>query len=202
VFDSAAVTALLGLLFTAVLIAASWRALGRARAAIISPLVVMPCLIIVAVTMLVPRIYGSLSIKPLTVQIDAALQPGEDLILFHADRQYTPVFYNEGRVEFYRGNPALQGRARRDELDDETATQLIKALQHEQREGETSAILIALPGRRDDLQNDPRFQIEPVGEYEKLAALRVRLNSATAGAGESRQSSNPHADAAHDESGA
>jgi 4-amino-4-deoxy-L-arabinose transferase-like glycosyltransferase len=178
VLDSAAVTALLGLLCTAVVIAAIWRTLGRARAAVASPLAVMPCIILVAVTVLLPRVYGSLSIKPLALQIDAALKPEEDLILFHADRQYTPVFYNEGRVEFYQGGPFIHGQPRPDELDDATATQLVEALKQEQREGESSAILIALPGRREDLQQDPRFQTEPVGQHGQVAALRVRLNPA------------------------
>jgi hypothetical protein len=130
-------------------------------------------------TVLLPRIYESLSIKPLTLQIDDALQPEEDLILFHNDRQYTPVFYNEGRVEFYQGGPLMQGQPRPDKLDEETAAQLIEALKREQREGQPSAIVIALPGRRNDLQRDPRFHTEPVGQQDKVAALRVRLNATT-----------------------
>jgi hypothetical protein len=66
---------------------------------------------------------------------------------------------------------------------------LVKALQHEQSVGESSAILIALPGRLNDLQSDPRFRTEPVGQHGNLAALRVRLNPAAVGADESRQSS-------------
>jgi 4-amino-4-deoxy-L-arabinose transferase-like glycosyltransferase len=178
VLSSGAIPALLGLVCTAVLIAVNWKALGKARAAVVSPLVVMPCIIFVAVTVLLPRVYPSLSIKPLTQQIDAALKPEEDLILFHADRQYTPVFYNEGRVEFYPGGPVVEGQLRPDELDAETAAQLVHALKQEQSEGESSAILIALPGRRHDLQRDPRFQTEPVGQHGQLAALRVSLKSA------------------------
>jgi hypothetical protein len=179
VLESGALTALLGLVLVAVLIAASWRILGKSRAAIVSPLAVMPCIILVAMTVLLPRIYESLSIKPLTLQIDDALQPEEDLILFHNDRQYTPVFYNEGRVEFYQGGPLMQGQPRPDKLDEETAAQLIEALKREQREGQPSAIVIALPGRRNDLQRDPRFHTEPVGQQDKVAALRVRLNATT-----------------------
>jgi hypothetical protein len=126
------------------------------------------------------------------LQIDAALKPEEDLILFHADRQYTPVFYNEGRVEFYQGGPFFHGQRRPDELDAQTATQLVEALKQEQREGESSAILLALPGRRSDLQQDPRFQTEPVGQHGQLAALRVRLNPAAVQSREKGQSAQAH----------
>jgi 4-amino-4-deoxy-L-arabinose transferase-like glycosyltransferase len=178
VLNSSAVTALLGLLGAASLIAANWRTLGKARAAVASPLAVMPCIMLVAVTFLFPRVYQSLSLKPLSLQIAAALKPEEDIILFHTDRQYAPVFYNEGRVEFYKGSQILHGMARGDELDVETAAQLVQALKYEQTEGELSAILITSPGRRDDLQRDPRFQTERVGQHGKIAALRVRLNPA------------------------
>ncbi|HEX8235045.1 MAG TPA: glycosyltransferase family 39 protein [Abditibacteriaceae bacterium] len=179
VLDSGTVTALLGLLCTGGLIAATWTIVGKARAAVISPVAIMPCIILVAVTVLFPRVYQSLSLKPLSLQIAAALKPQEEIILFHTDRQYAPVFYNEGRVKFYKGSRILHGMARGDELDVEIAAQLIEALKYEQSEGKSSVILITSPGRRNDLQRDPRFQTEMVGQYGRIAALRVSLNSAT-----------------------
>jgi 4-amino-4-deoxy-L-arabinose transferase-like glycosyltransferase len=178
VFDSAAVTALLGLLFTGVIIVANWRAVGRARAAIISPLLVMPCLIIVAVTVLLPRIYGSLSIKPLTVQIDAALSPRKTSSCSTPTGSIRRCFTTRAvssstRAALFTG-PA---RARRTRCPNGHATGGGAETGATRRRIERDSH--RLPGRRNDLQQDPRFQTEPVGQHGQLAALRVRLNPAT-----------------------
>jgi hypothetical protein len=180
VLDSA-VAAFAGLILAVVVIAIAWRTMGKSRAAVLSPVIVTACLVAGITLFVFPRIHDDekVGVKPLALQIAQLLKPNEDIVLFHRDRIYAPVFYNAGRVEFYQGGRIVQGVAHGEQFDVETATQLIQALKHEQSEGESSAILIATRGRREVLQRDARFVTQAVAQQGKYAALRVSLRPGT-----------------------
>jgi hypothetical protein len=109
-------------MLAAVIIAVKLAQCGPDARGVASPLAAMPCINIVAVTVLLPlRPYGSLSIHASCIAIDAALKPEEDLSLFPPTGSIRRVFYNEGRVEFLPGRPVFHGQRCPEDLDAQTA---------------------------------------------------------------------------------
>lgn len=82
------------------------------------------------------------------------------------------VFYDKGRL--------LQGIAKGDELDAETPADLLLALRREQREGESSLIVLTKSRQHSELQRDTRFHTQVIGQQDDMMALRIALRAQSA----------------------
>jgi 4-amino-4-deoxy-L-arabinose transferase-like glycosyltransferase len=114
-----------------------------------------------SVILLLPHLSQTLSYKSLSLQAANSLAPGER-VAFFLMKEFSPVFYGEGRVVCGVGNGTL--------LNDLHPDALARVL-----ERETSLIVFTEKRWLSRLEEDGRFAIETVGEQRKAVAVRLSL---------------------------
>jgi hypothetical protein len=119
------------------------------------------CVVVGATTLLFPRVNDVWSLRALSLEAAAALEPGER-IGFFIYKEFAPTFYAEGRVACGYGDGTILNALKQDKL--------AAAL-----ESESSMVIITLSRWQDDLEQDPRFLMEFIGSQGDALAFRVRL---------------------------
>ncbi len=143
------------------LIAAAMLVSARRRAFVVGTTVVISSLIFSSSILLFPALENELSLKSLSLQAAAALQPGEK-IAFYVKKEFAPVFYAEGRVVCGVGDDNV--------LNALDPTLLAEALQVH------PGLIVITPTRWViDLKNDKRFETELIGTQDDINAIRLRL---------------------------
>ena len=117
--------------------------------------------ILAAVILLFPTLHDEVSLKSLSLEAAAALNPGEK-IGFYLKKEFAPVFYAEGRVLCETGRGGTFYALHQNMLAD--------AL-----ESETSLIVITDSKWREGLERDSRFTTEFIAAQGESLALRVAL---------------------------
>jgi 4-amino-4-deoxy-L-arabinose transferase-like glycosyltransferase len=135
----------------------------KRQAFAISAAAVVLSLVISAAILLLPKLSDELTLKTLSLEVAAALKPGER-IAFFIKKEFAPVFYSEGRVVCGVGDNDILNALSQDVLE--------SAL-----ENEPSLIVITTSNWRKGLENDQRFFTELIATQGNALAFRVSLNS-------------------------
>ena len=155
----------------------------RKRAIIIAN-VTMASVVLAAVVLLFPHMSSNLSRKELSVAAFNALKPGENLVYYQKEKEYSPVFYARGRVIFYQQvndankkpipskstllpkNTLTPG----DEIDALTPDELKLAINQSPTK---SVIVITKPEAAIELASAPHLHTTLIYKQGKVMALRV-----------------------------
>ncbi|HXG64999.1 MAG TPA: glycosyltransferase family 39 protein [Blastocatellia bacterium] len=123
------------------------------------PVAVMSLVAGIAI-LLFPTFNETLSLKSLSLQAAAALQPGER-ITFYVLKEFAPVFYAEGRV-----------------VCDTEANEVLNALDKEKLvtalETHPGLIVISKKRWQGDVLTDPRFDARVIATQRDVSAIHVR----------------------------
>jgi 4-amino-4-deoxy-L-arabinose transferase-like glycosyltransferase len=133
-----------------------------ARMLVIGTAAVMLSIVMGAMVILPEYLDERVSLKALSLEVAAALEPGEK-VAFYLDKEYAPVFYCQGRI--------VCGVGQGDVLNAYSVDELASAL-----ENEVSLIVFTLSRWEDDLCHGERFQTELIGRQGETVAFRVRLH--------------------------
>ena len=121
-------------------------------------------------TVLLVKIGDSLGAKKYSVEVANALRPGESILFYKRKKQYSHVFYSNGRVAFYKDGRPIQGMSTGDEVGIESPEELRIALSDK-----PSFVLVTAREQEAELIADPRFETRAVAREDDLVALRVSL---------------------------
>ncbi|HEX8551645.1 MAG TPA: hypothetical protein VF681_08825 [Abditibacteriaceae bacterium] len=102
-------------------------AMGKVRGAIVAPVAAVLCFVVAAVAML-PAISAGMGKKEFALEVVAQLRPEENLVYYKLKKQYTDMFYSNGRVAFYREGRLIETISGGDDLDIENHRQFKTAL--------------------------------------------------------------------------
>jgi 4-amino-4-deoxy-L-arabinose transferase-like glycosyltransferase len=129
-------------------------ALGCVAAAVFS-------VIIGGASLLFPQLNNEISLKRLSLEAAAALRPDEK-IGFYILKEFSPVFYAQGRVVCGMGEGDVLNALREDKL--------VAPL-----ELYPSLIFITRERWVEGLKKDPRFDVEYIAQQDEFYAFRVKL---------------------------
>lgn len=118
-------------------------------------------LVIVALTLLFPRLNDAISLKRLSVEAASVLRPDEK-IGYYILKEFAAVFYAQGRVVCGIGEGDILNALKEDKLV-------------EPLEAYESLIFITRDRWIDGLKNDGRFEVEFIAQQREFYAFRVRL---------------------------
>jgi 4-amino-4-deoxy-L-arabinose transferase-like glycosyltransferase len=116
-----------------------------------------------SVMILFPSLNDEVSLKTLSLRAYDALRPGER-ITFFVKKEFAPVFYAEGRVVCGVGEGTVLNALKEDILAELLMT-------------EPSLIVITVKNFEHGIRNDPRFNMEFIGQQGAALAFRVSLKS-------------------------
>lgn len=134
---------------------------ARKKRFIAAAAAVVASIVVSAAAMLFPALSYELSFKSLSLEAAAALRPNEKIAFFIL-KEFTPVFYAEGRVVCGFDSPSVLNALKQDVLAD--------ALRQEK-----SLIVITHSRWEDDLIEDQRFNVEFIAKQRDGLAFRVTL---------------------------
>ena len=121
-------------------------------------------------TLLLTKIGDSLGARQYSVAVANALRPGESILFYKRKKQYSHVFYSNGRVAFYKDGRPIQGMSTGDQVGIESAQELQTALS-----SKPSFVLVTAREQEAELIGDARFEVREVARQDDLVALRVSL---------------------------
>ena len=130
---------------------------------ILGPVVIATLSLILCAIPYLPEIGERASLKSLSLEAAAALEPGEK-IAFYLNKEYAPVFYAKGRVACGVGDKDVVNAYSPEEL----AAVLDK---------DPSVIVITYVWFEGHLTNNPMFVTQPLSSQGDVTSLRVRLNT-------------------------
>ena len=119
--------------------------------------------VIGSLILLLPHLSQTLSYKSLSLQAASRMTAGEK-VAFYLMKEFSPVFYGEGRVICGVGNGTLLNA-----LHADTLAQMLNR--------ESSIIVFTEKSRLIELEEDGRFTIEMIGEQRKAVAVRLDLKT-------------------------
>jgi 4-amino-4-deoxy-L-arabinose transferase-like glycosyltransferase len=120
-------------------------------------------IVIGGATLLFPKLNDEISLKKLSLDAASALRPDEK-IGFYILKEFSPVFYAEGRVVCGMGEGDVLNALREDKL--------VAPL-----ENYPSIIFITRERWIEGLRKDPRFDVEFIAQQDEFYAFRVQLKS-------------------------
>ena len=137
-----------------------------------------------AVVLLFSHLDPQISKKQVSVAAFQALQPGESLVFYRKEKEYSPVFYARGRVLFYRqvndkNKEPIPGQSTLlppgtlstgDEIDALSPDELMLAINQSPTH---SVIVITKPEAAVELASDKRLHTQLIYQQGKVMALRV-----------------------------
>jgi 4-amino-4-deoxy-L-arabinose transferase-like glycosyltransferase len=126
-------------------------------------------IVISGTSLLFPKLNDEISLKKLSLEAVAALRPDEK-IGFYILKEFSPVFYAEGRVVCGMGEGDVLNALREDKL--------VAPL-----ELYPSLIFITRERWVAGLMKDPRFDVEFIARQDEFYAFRVKLKSRGQGSG-------------------
>jgi 4-amino-4-deoxy-L-arabinose transferase-like glycosyltransferase len=136
-------------------------AFGRFRAFISATVIVVAVVVVGSVVMLFPRLGEQLSLKSLSLEVAKALRPGER-IAFFIMKEFSPVFYTEGRVVCGVGSGTLFNALHPDLLVG-------------QLEWQPSLVVFTTSNWLGGLEEDRRITVEPIATQRNAVAVRIKL---------------------------
>jgi hypothetical protein len=137
---------------------------AKRREAMASVAAVVMSLVVAGSALLFPRLNDEISLKRLSLEAAAALRVDEK-IGFYILKEFSPVFYAEGRVVCDVGEGDVLNALREDKL--------VQPL-----ELYPSLIFITRERWIEGLLKDPRFTVEFIAQQDEFYAFRVQLKSA------------------------
>jgi hypothetical protein len=115
-----------------------------------------------------PKNEAKISTRPLSLAVARQMKPGERATFLGLAKEYTPVFYLQGRIVPGEGQP---GNGKHDTFVADTPAQLVPLLQKENG----SLIVFCKNEEGGLLENNSAFSAQLLGEQRKIRAYRLTL---------------------------